>query len=110
MSLAPARPNHRLRPSTRRLRTRHMGRSDPTGQVSASTLSRPNPVVACLVMTAQGRRRLGALAVWLFAITATVGTTARAADSVEAEALIREGIALRRSGNDARALPLFQKA
>ncbi|HEX3696403.1 MAG TPA: PEGA domain-containing protein [Polyangia bacterium] len=46
----------------------------------------------------------------LFAITAAVGTTARAADSVEAEALIREGISLRRSGNDARALPLFQKA
>jgi hypothetical protein len=40
-----------------------------------------------------------------------IGTLpAQAADPTEVEDLIREGIALRRSGNDSRALPLFQKA
>jgi hypothetical protein len=50
-------------------------------------------------------------------VTALVGaltllgiSPVQAADPAEAEDLIREGIALRRSGNDGRALPLFQKA
>jgi hypothetical protein len=49
------------------------------------------------------------VAVALVLSVSTVGT-ARATESSEAEALIRQGVELRQQGKDERALPLFQKA
>src|SRR5947208_347598 len=71
-----------------------------------------SPVVAWRRMDAD---RFGwlALRAWPFLLVAVVllrPATAIAADAGDAEALIREGVALRRAGSDVRALPLFQKA
>ncbi|HEX3695463.1 MAG TPA: hypothetical protein VH374_08730 [Polyangia bacterium] len=46
----------------------------------------------------------------VMAVALSRSAAAIAADAGDAEALIREGVALRRAGSDVRALPLFQKA
>jgi hypothetical protein len=62
-------------------------------------------VTVPMVRTASTRASLLVLAVW-----AVGAGRALAAGSADVEALIREGVELRQSGKDERALPLFQKA
>jgi hypothetical protein len=58
-----------------------------------------------MVRAASTRVSLLVLAVWAVGVG-----RAHAEGSADVEALIREGVALRQSGKDERALPLFQKA
>jgi hypothetical protein len=55
-------------------------------------------------------RRCARVTVVASVLCALLTSAARAADPADAEALIREGVTLRRAGNDVRALPLFQRA
>src|SRR5258708_30590629 len=56
-----------------------------------------------------GKQGAGAVMVLLGVVLGRAGA-ARAADSENVEALIRQGVELRHQGKDERALPLFQKA
>ena len=64
-------------------------------------------------MTLTRRRRVVHIAGAAALLTIGLGFTARSAragDSAEAEALIRQGVELRAQKKDERALPLFEKA
>jgi hypothetical protein len=75
--------------------------------LSAAAIVRPT---MNLPMSSRPSPPVGGLALAAVILISFAESPSRAADSTDAEALIRQGVDLRSNGKDERALPLFQQA